>query len=250
MGLQMGGLLIDTLANNFFQNTDSYNESPIADSGYMLRDFFSFLCQEQNKDYYLALGSNQHVKVPQRFQYRAKQAYESCLDAVDAEGKVSANSEWRGILGVTVPTAKSSKASRSLTPPTNHEEFIEEKFPVDISERLIMDCKVSESDKQSIGLRDLLEAHGRLVSNRKLCFYIRNCSVEDGFTMKWKVRNRGPEAERRDMLRGGIEDSSNAQNEKYETADFSGDHYVEGYILKNGVVVARDRIPVPIRVAS
>ena len=33
---------------------------------------------------------------------------------------------------------------------------------------------------------------------------------------------------------------------KNETTDFSGEHYVEAYVVKNRICVARDRIPVPI----
>lgn len=46
----------------------------------MVRDFFRFLIEvTADKDFYLALGSNQRVKVKARFQPKAKKAYNRCL---------------------------------------------------------------------------------------------------------------------------------------------------------------------------
>ncbi|MCV7719854.1 hypothetical protein M3C89_011325, partial [Micrococcus luteus] len=59
------------------------------------------------------------------------------------------------------------------------------------------------------------------------------------------VLNRGPEAERRDNIRGQIIDSSEP-NVRKERTNFRGAHVVECFVLKEGVVVARDRIDVPI----
>ena len=60
-------------------------------------------------------------------------------------------------------------------------------------------------------------------------------------------RNVGDEAKRRNCLRGEIIDSNRKGGmARHESADFHGPHYVECYILKDGIVVARDRINVPI----
>ena len=56
---------------------------------------------------------------------------------------------------------------------------------------------------------------------------------------------RGEEARRRDCIRGQIE-SDQGRLEKTERTKFKGDHIVECYCVKNGVVVAKDRIHVPI----
>lgn len=58
--------------------------------------------------------------------------------------------------------------------------------------------------------------------------------------------NVGDEAKRRNCLRGLIENPNLSNNGRKETSNFFGPHYVECYIIKNGVVVARDRILVPI----
>ena len=66
-----------------------------------------------------------------------------------------------------------------------------------------------------------------------------------GVSVLWKVLNRGEAAKSRDCIRGQIV-ADLGQNQKTETADFNGEHIVECYIIQNGVVVARDRIYVPI----
>lgn len=57
--------------------------------------------------------------------------------------------------------------------------------------------------------------------------------------------NHGPEAERRDAIRGQIVESTRP-NTRVEHSDFKGEHVVECYILKDGIIIARDRIEVPI----
>ncbi|MDG0811113.1 nucleotide-binding domain-containing protein [Cohnella rhizosphaerae] len=61
--------------------------------------------------------------------------------------------------------------------------------------------------------------------------------------MYWKVRNRGEEAIKRNKLRGEIVKGT---SRKVEETQFKGGHYVECYIVHNGVCVARDHIDVPI----
>jgi len=65
------------------------------------------------------------------------------------------------------------------------------------------------------------------------------------YSVYWKVRNVGPEAERRDMTRGKILDDR-GNSERIENTNFYGPHYVECYIIEDGVCAARDRIGVPI----
>lgn len=56
------------------------------------------------------------------------------------------------------------------------------------------------------------------------------------YLVKWKVRNVGPEAERLDQIRGGLlTDFGN--RERAERTKFHGPHYVECYVIKDGVCV-------------
>ena len=68
--------------------------------------------------------------------------------------------------------------------------------------------------------------------------------------MKWKVLTRGAEAERRNKIRGQLNGSHRPNESLHEHTQFRGDHIVECYIVKDGIVVARDLIEVPIVSAS
>ena len=63
------------------------------------------------------------------------------------------------------------------------------------------------------------------------------------YTVLWKVKNVGPEAERRDQIRGRIRERGTAVE---EPTSFFGNHYIECYIVKSGVCVAKRRIDIPI----
>lgn len=242
-GVSMGGLLIDTLVHNFFAQTSDYDSAGTGSFDLMARDFFEFLKDEPEQDYYLALGSRQRVHVKAKFQPKAKKAYNRCLEAIDLEGKSSANKKWREVFGTSVPLAKSaSESSRSFR---NTEEFIEDRYPVDISETVSIDCEVTQAGWRPTWLRAMRRDGLLLKVDKSLKFMVTRCSVAEPYTLKWKVLNRGSEAESRDMVRGQIVDSSKP-GVRTEHSDFRGEHLVECYVVKDGVVVARESIDVPI----
>ncbi|MCT2183302.1 hypothetical protein M3G00_10195 [Brevibacterium casei] len=242
-GVNMGGLLIDTLVHRFFARTGDYDSAGTDRFDLMARDFFEFLRDEPDKEFYLALGSNQRVTVKGRFQPKAKKAYNRCLEAIADEGKSSANKKWREVFGRSVPLAKSvGESSRSFR---DTEEFIEDRYPVDISETVSIDCEVTQAGWRPTWLRAMRRDRLLLKADKSLKFMVTGCSIDDRYTLKWKVLNRGPEAESRDMVRGQIVDSSKP-GVRIEHSDFRGEHLVECYVVKDGVVVARDWIAVPI----
>lgn len=74
---------------------------------------------------------------------------------------------------------------------------------------------------------------------------LRTAPSSPPYELRWKVLNTGPQAESRDIIRGQIISSSEGRV-RIEHSDFQGEHVVECYVVKDGVVVARDRIDVPI----
>jgi hypothetical protein len=240
-GVNMGGLLIDTLVHRFFSTTDAYDTAGTGSYDLMVRDFFEFLSNEPDKSYYLALGSNQQVKVKKRFQPKAKKAYNRCLEAIEDEGKASVNKKWRTVFGTSVPL-KVSEATRAFD---DTEEFIDNLFPVDIRHSLTIDCEVRQNGWRPASLRKMIQKRSLLRADKDLDFTITECSVEQPYEVSWKVLNRGDEAERRNEIRGQII-RSNRPNARHERTKFRGDHVVECYIVKEGIVVARDLIEVPI----
>lgn len=242
-GANMGGLLIDTLVHRFFAQTDDYDSAGTGSFDLMVRDFFEFLKDEPDKDFYLALGSNQRVKVKARFQPKATKAYNRCLDAIEAAGNASANKKWREVFGTSVPLATSaSEAARSFR---DTEQFIERRYPVDVTETVTIDCEVAQDGWRPARLSEMMRAGSLLKADKSLTFRVTGCTVAEPYELKWKVLNRGAVAERRDKIRGQIVDSSKP-GVRIEHSDFKGEHVVECYVVKDGIVVARDRIDVPI----
>lgn len=241
-GVAMGGLLIDTLVHRFFSTTDAYDSAGTGSYDEMARDFFEFLKHQRDQDFYHALGSNQRVNVKAKFQPKAKKAYDRCLEAIADDGKASANRKWREVFGTSVPLKKVSESARSFD---DTEEFIEDKFPVDITHSVTIDCEVTQNGWRPTSLLEMLRGKSPLMADKDLKFTVTSCSVDHPYELRWKVLNRGEVAERRNDIRGQIIGTRQPGVLKERTT-FRGKHVVECFVLKDGVVVARDRIDVPI----
>ncbi|MCG8394484.1 MAG: nucleotidyltransferase [Pseudomonadales bacterium] len=248
-GVGIGGLLIDTLAHNFLNSTSDYDGKGFLYYDLMSRDFFKYLSELPDQTHYKALGSGQNVKVKKKFQKKAKKAYELCLNAIEAGDSDSAHDKWKKVYGRPFP-GKTQKvqesAEKSQQAWRDTEEFIEDQYPVDIRYSMTLECEVSQRGFREHFLTYMLAKAIPLLANKKLLFTIEYCDVPEPYLIKWKILNRGSEAKRRDCVRGQIV-SDEGYNKRKETTDFRGEHVVECYAIKNGVVVAKDRIDVPIQ---
>jgi hypothetical protein len=84
----------------------------------------------------------------------------------------------------------------------NTEEFVEDKFRIDVRYHLRINCEVTQDGFRPGMLRDLLEGHGFLLPKKSLRFFIADSAdLPDDIELYWKVLNCGDEAERRDMIR-------------------------------------------------
>ena len=248
VGVGMGGLLIDTLTHRFLSNHSEYDFANTSQFAELCRDFFEYLKNEENHDHYQALGSGQDVKVKHSFKRKAALAYEKSKAAVDEDNENKRNNLWREIFGVEFPKASESVIrNRSLLPAsyTDNEEFIESMYPVNIRYALKLDCIISRNGFREILLSKLLAQKRRILKVCTLDFTFTT-DVPIPYEVRWKARNEGPEAERRNCVRGEIIYSNRNDNIRHESADFFGPHYMECYIIKDGIVVARDKINVPI----
>ncbi len=245
-GVGMGGLLIDTLAYNFLKSNSYYDNRSTAYYDWLCRDFFKYLSEEPNKDYYLALGSNQRVNVKSKFQRKAKKAYEHSLKAIEAGESASAHKKWKKIFGRPFPSAMVQLSESSSYSFRNTEQFIEDLYTVDIRFNVRLECEVSQNGFREDLLRNMLARKLKLQSKKKLNFFIADIDVPSDFIIKWKVLNRGLVAEQRDCIRGDIVIDKGFRK-KEEKTDFNGEHIVECFVIKNNVVVAKDRINVPIQ---
>ena len=246
-GVEMGGLLIDTLAYNFLTSTTDYDTKSFLYYDWMSRDFFKYLSELPKQDRYNAPGSNQHVKVKKAFQRKAKKAYELCLDAIAAENTDRLNDKWKKVYGRPFPAGESlaDSAARKALAWSDTEQFIEDRFRVDVRYNLSIDCDVKQHGFREQTLRYMLGKGFPLLAKRALEFYVTEIDVPGDYAIYWKVLNRGEEAQRRNQIRGQIVPDGGYHRKK-EPATFKGDHIVECYAVQNGVVVAKDRIHVPI----
>lgn len=97
----MNGLLIDTFAYKFLSNWKYKNKS-YDYYDLMTRDFFESLSEEDdNKDYWVAVGSKQYIYPQGKFSTKAKTAYNNSLKAIEIEKKYDsiANFYWKEIYG-------------------------------------------------------------------------------------------------------------------------------------------------------
>ncbi|NOK39313.1 nucleotidyltransferase [Corallococcus exercitus] len=249
-GVGIGGLLIDTLAHNFLISTNEYDETSFLYCDEISRDFFAYLAELPDQDYFAALGSGQRVKVKKKFQKKAKKAHELCQKAINAEATSTQNTKWRKVYGRKFPADAAAEVKKSALiedarHATNAEEFFEDRFPYDVRYNIQLECKVSQSGFREFLLSEWLNNRLRLKRRKSLRFFVEWHDIPEPFDLYWKVLNRGPEAIRRNMIRGQILKDAGHQ-ERTETTDFYGDHIVECVAVKSGVVVATDRILVPI----
>lgn len=246
-GIGIGGLLIDTLAYNFLNSTSDYDNKSYLSYDGLSRDFFKYISDLPEQSEYTAPGSRQRVKVKKKFQRRAKKAYELCLNAIEAEGKENVNEKWKAVYGSPFPAAQKKLVVASATQTwKDTEEFIEDKFQVDIRYQLKIDCEVMQRGFRKYLLRKMLRRNIPLKLHKKLKFWISELPQLNGSPqVYWKVLNRGNEARRRNCVRGQIV-LDGGRHRIDESSDFLGDHVVECYLVENETVVAKDRIHVPI----
>ena len=129
------------------------------------------------------------------------------------------------------------------------EEFIENMYPIYEQYDVTIDCKVSGNGFSVMPISDYLDKFAPILKR----FIPHNFSIKCkiGYTncpsydkILWKVLNVGTEAERRNDIRGQIQD--NRGNEITENSKFIGEHYIECYLIKNGVCVGIGHVDVPI----
>lgn len=135
------------------------------------------------------------------------------------------------------------------------EEFIQNIMPIEDKYFIRLDCRIIDFEikndkiytKQIIKLSTLRSSGKKIPLGRRLEFYLDINKVPYPFEVYWKVKNNGYKAIENNCIRGEIfKNEEEPFDRLIEESSFEGDHYVECYIVKNGVCVAKDRIEVPI----
>ena len=239
VGFEFSGLLIDTLIARHIVNEKYYEDSD-RDYFMILMDIFKYLSScNANQKYWNAIGSNQQItdKGKGAFVGKAKKAYSRLVNSIEDNNTSEVLAD---LLGDGFPHEK--KRTQSLYEDT--EEYIEWYYPVDIRYSLQIDCRITQDGFRPFLLSSWLRKGGWLRHNRKLEFFINFTTCPNPYDVCWKVRNVGIVAEKKNMIRGQIQHTNKKTHNEH--TDFFGPHYVECYIIKNGVCVARDKIAVPI----
>jgi hypothetical protein len=172
-------------------------------------------------------------------------AANKCQEALDSEKDSSKEKLWKAVFGRPFPrTASVQKSAYSgKVATTTTEEFIEDEYPVDIQYDVRIECDVSHN-RNDVQRLKWLERIFPISIGKRLRFHIAYCSVPAPYDLMWKVRNVGEVAERRGIRGQLLKDEG--KQERVEKTDFPGPHFVECYVRKDGVCVARDRFDTPI----
>ncbi len=155
---------------------------------------------------------------------------------------------WQSVFGTgfKAPSSTDSKSvEASLSKARDTEEFLDQTYgiPIQIDPRYKLRITSRVLPQQGFRHYSLRTQGNKVRAGRNLRFEVERITVPAPYDVYWKVKNRGEEAVRRDCLRGQIV-ADGGRLRKDEPTAFRGNHYVECYVVKNGVCVAIDRQPV------
>ena len=161
------------------------------------------------------------------------------LDAIEAWQTLFNHTFWDKLY-----SEEEQKVNDSSKVENYREQYIDELFPVLLKYPLEIDASIELSGFRPSTLSNILKKIHFIPKNEEIKFFIQSIAVPKPYDIYWKVRNVGPKAYQRNQIRGQIFKTNN--NTQTETSVFRGKHFVECYIVKDGVCIARDRIHVPI----
>ena len=128
------------------------------------------------------------------------------------------------------------------------EEFIDDLYPVYEKYDVAIECKVSGNGFSEMSIIKYLEKYAPSFKKFIPFNFQVKCKIQDTNCpsydkVLWKVRNIGEIAERKNCIRGQIKDRG---REIIESTSFAGPHYIECYLIKDGICVAIGHVSVPI----
>jgi hypothetical protein len=205
----------------------------------LVKNFFEWLSEVQDDD--VVADSTQIATALSR----ASKAI-----AFEEDGNTEkACDEWIKIFGKKVFPVMSTTLERVFTlrasQPSDEEEFIEDEVPVRIDEsvQITITADFVGTSIPAHPFAAFIKGH-TLLPKRKDILFTAHVAGAESFSLRWKVRNFGIEAERAGKLRGKIY-NGNGMTRK-ESTQYEGLHYVECYVIKEGTCIARAMQLVPI----
>ena len=222
---QIEQYVIDFLSENYDKDIEISNLSQM---------FFEYLMDEIN-EYNKSYVKTALNRANRAIEYENDTKYDKACD------------EWKKIFGDLFPKwNRSIKLNKSNENYTEYEQYIEDMFDQDLSlgYTLEISCDVIQDGFRKMPLITLLRDF-ILKPSKKLEFYIKKHNIPTPYKVYWKVKNFGEEAKNKNDLRGEIT-KDKGQEKKNENTKYRGQHYVECYIIKDNICVARDKIDIPI----
>jgi len=232
------GVVIDSLVAFFLNQQSAYSNNTKETIDFLgtLTCFFSFLSSQSCPNTVKIIGESDYIETcASKCNPKASRAFKKLSET----NMLSLWDNCVDLFGDGFPD-NPAESHKNAT-----EQFIQDLFPVKIKNHLRINCDVTQDGFRPQKLLDMLKNEFAFIvpKSRKLNFYIDECDVCFPYDIYWKVRNEGSVAREKDQIRGQI---IKGDKTKQEPSVFHGPHYVECYIVKNGICVARSRIDVPI----
>lgn len=179
--------------------------------------------------------------------FRTKMIYYSdkITEAYDETDKEKSLNKWQEVFGdcFKKPECKSEESAteshRSLVSYNNTEQQIADLgFPLRINP--VYKVRLTARVNKKIGHRhyDLHTQGNKVGRGRQITFTVKNFNIPQPYTIYWKTLNRGQNAIESNCIRGQIMAGGITHQ---EPTSFTGNHFVECYIVKDGICVAKDR---------
>lgn len=162
--------------------------------------------------------------------------------AFDEADKQKSIDKWRTIFGdefgKCIKDTKSS-SDRSLVEYDNTEQHLSD-LEIDTLLNPSYKVRIEGVVRQGVGFRSykLVDKGNKVRKGCSIDFTVVKCNVPQPYDIYWKVLNRGDEAKNRNSIRGQIFPRGETINERTQ---FSGPHYVECFIVKDGTCLASDK---------
>lgn len=168
-------------------------------------------------------------------------------EALDADAADSVE-KWRTVFGEKFGTEKVDQSLLASAHVETYEkraapgeQFLDRDFKIplriDPSHRFRVVGRAAATARARGRFRPMSASGNHVRIGRALTFTVEGCTVPQPFDVYWKVRNAGEEAASRKMFRGEIRKGDLSIT---ESSDFPGSHWVQAWVVKDGVAVATD----------
>ena len=150
------------------------------------------------------------------------------------------NEIWRTILGTEFPNESTSKNLSSLVPIQNCLNVSYRQKPfwyLPKGNAAMINTKLEFPDGRVI----TLENNSDLIPKGCTLTYRALHSVKPPYNIKWQIVNTGNDAQSHSCLRGGFEDSNSGVNCRTESTAYTGKHYVQCFVIKEGQCKAKSK---------